>query len=118
MQLFIIVAVVGLLLTTLFRLIVVAHFVYWNWMMMTSFEQWGRFFLEYPGRDGPLDDVVPPDGFLPGYRTTAMGFPIIQAFFEPFGVILAITGVVLVGMAEMGARRKEAMGAYMQGAPK
>jgi hypothetical protein len=33
-------------------------------------------------------------GFLQGYRTTVDGFPIIQALFEPLGVVLACAGMV------------------------
>ena len=95
-----------------------AHFVYWNWAVVTDFEPWGRFFLSYPETTSVRDEIVPPDGFLQGYRITADGFPIAQAVIEPFGVVLAIAGVVLAATVEMRERRHQGVAAYAQGQPK
>jgi len=55
---------------------------------------------------------------LQGYRITADGFPIAQAVIEPFGVVLAIAGVVLAATVEMRERRHQGVAAYAQGQPK
>lgn len=41
-----------------------------------------------------------PSSFISGYRATVEGFPVIQAFLEPMGIILACASLVLANRAK------------------
>lgn len=103
------VATAGLLLTTLFDLVVSAHYVLWNWSVVTSFSQWDSFVAGYEATSALFDYIAPP-GFLPAYRVTVDGFPVVRAVLEPFGIVLACAAIVVLVRAE--ARDRQASVAY------
>jgi hypothetical protein len=86
-------ATFGLLLTTLFQLIVTAAFVYPNWKVVTDYSRWEEW-----------DEVnalnEPFDGFLNGYRETVNGFSVVQAVFEPLGLIVACAALLYFAVIE------------------
>ena len=94
----------GLVVSTLFRVIVAAHYVLWNWDVMTTVAEWSRFLAEYPGVSDGSWNIVAPLGFLPSYRMTVDGFAVVQAVFEPLGPVLACAVVVKLLLDEAGAR--------------
>lgn len=83
------IAVGGLLLSTLFQLVVAVHYVMHNWTVINSFLAWTKFIDAYPKRATVFQSIVPPDGFLEGYRITANGFPVAKAVLVPFGIVVA-----------------------------
>ncbi|KAK4211622.1 hypothetical protein QBC37DRAFT_389539 [Rhypophila decipiens] len=97
------VAAVGMYLSTLFALVVSAHFVHHNFGVITEAGNWFDFILSY-GETEPdyygLTDYIPPEGFLTGYRTTVDGFPVVQAVLWPLGVVLACIAAVSLVRAE------------------
>ncbi|KAF2004459.1 hypothetical protein P154DRAFT_519329, partial [Amniculicola lignicola CBS 123094] len=98
-----VVAASGLLLSTLFRVVVATAFVLPNWRVVSNTDKWVEWIVEYFPNYDPLNwtpDVVPqiPEKFLEGYRLTANGFPIAQALLEPLGIVLAAAAVVYVAV--------------------
>lgn len=97
------VAGLGMLISTFFTLIVTAHFVFWNFGVITDSAQWFAFIFDYDQEEDPagfFPDYIPPDGFLPKYRVTADGFPVVQAVIQPLGVVVACASDVWSDRAE------------------
>lgn len=94
-QFWLLVATAGLLLTTLFRLVIVVHYVFHNWKVVTDTTAWANWARSYL-----FAESVSPDGFLEGYRTTVHGFPVVQAVLEPLGVVLTCAAVIFLMRAE------------------
>ncbi len=90
----------GLVLATLFQLIVTAAFILPNWKVITSGRQWRQWSDE--NEDTPSGEVLA--GFLNDYRTTVNGFPVIQAVILPLGLIIACIAMVMY----VGNQGKEA----------
>lgn len=88
---------IGLLLNSLFTAIVATHYVLWNWNVVSDFSRfinWSDTFT-YEKTVYGFDSIVGGgDGFVEGWRVAVDGFPIIQAVFEPLGIVLACVGVV------------------------
>lgn len=83
------IAVGSLLLSTLFQLVVSVHYVLHNWKVISSVKAWSDFIASYPRRPSVLTPIVPPAGFLEGYRVTGNGFPVVKAVLIPFGIVVA-----------------------------
>ena len=96
------VAGVGMLLSTLFMLIVTAYFVFWNFGVVTDTAQWYAFIFGYDQEEDGFGfpDYIPPDGFLPKYRFTVDGYPVVQAVIQPLGIVVACAAAVYSGWAE------------------
>jgi len=96
------VAGLGMLLSTLFTLIVTAHFVSWNFGVVTDPAQWFAFIFEYEREEDGfgIPDYLPPDGFLPKYRVAVDGFLLVQAIIQPLGIVVACAAAVYSGRAE------------------
>jgi hypothetical protein len=67
-------------------------------MVISDFKAWADWVALYPETISFVN-IVPPDGFLAGYRVTSRGFPVVQAVIEPLGIVLAGFGVVFAGGA-------------------
>lgn len=93
-QIFLLLAAFGLILTSLFRVIVATHYVLWNWSIVSDFTRWLVWADTFEFDDNMIIQGGG-GGFLEGYRTTVTGFPVVQAVFEPLGVVLACLGMVL-----------------------
>lgn len=92
-----------MLLSTIFAIVVDTHFVLWNWAVITNIQHWADWIETYPSLDFS-HSILAPDGFLEGYRITADGFPVVQALFEPLGVVAACTAIVNILLS----RRRDA----------
>ena len=92
-------AICGLLLAAMFRIVVVMHFILWNWLVVIDEDNWLMLLSVFPGSNiytGPSRPVYAPRGsFLAQYRTTAKGFPIMQAAIQPVALVLACTFVLI-----------------------
>ncbi|KAF2871935.1 hypothetical protein BDV95DRAFT_570954 [Massariosphaeria phaeospora] len=82
------VAAAGLILSTLFRVIIATHYVLWNWSIFNDFSRWVDWIDTYT-YDENLIPITVGTGFVEGYRTTVNGFPIVEALLQPLGIVLA-----------------------------
>ncbi|KAM7187790.1 hypothetical protein V8F20_010847 [Naviculisporaceae sp. PSN 640] len=91
---------IGMLLSTMFALIVTGYFVYPNMVTITTVAEWFSFIWAYEESEPDyygLTDYIPPANFLPSYRATVNGFPVVQALLWPLGIAVAcLAAVVLV----------------------
>ncbi|KAK3370636.1 hypothetical protein B0H63DRAFT_487339, partial [Podospora didyma] len=99
-------ATIGLVLTTLFNIIIDGYYLLWNWGIISSSSQWASFISEYPTPTDIFTSIVPPNGFLPAYRVAVGGFPVVRAVLEPFGVVLACAAITVLVWAEARDRRR------------
>lgn len=113
------VAVGGLLLSALFRVVVSAGWFLPNWRVITSARLWGEWLAYFPVTDRTNDFVAMPPYWLPGYRTTVEGFPVVQVLLEQIGPVAACACIVLSMAAERRSRRvvrqQQVPGMKMQG---
>lgn len=86
----------GLLLATLFDVVVSGHYMLHNWNTITNGWQWRNFLLDYPSTEMISGTGDVPDIWLADYRVTPRGFPVAAAFLEPFGVVIAAAALVLL----------------------
>lgn len=99
------VAAGGLFLTSLFRVIIVTHYVLHNWNIVADFRRWVTWIDEFTFDAEGVFILSGAEGFLEGYRTTVQGFPIIQALFEPLGIVLACAAMVMWWRAKNKSER-------------
>lgn len=78
-QVLALIAIFGLVLATLFQLIIIAAFVLPNWGVITSGSRWREW--SDANEDTPSGEVL--QGFLRGYWSTVNGFPIVEAVILP-----------------------------------
>ncbi|ATY66546.1 hypothetical protein A9K55_000680 [Cordyceps militaris] len=102
---FLAIAVGGLLLSALFRIIVSARWILPNWRIITNPELWEDWLSYFPDTNTLSEYVRMPSDWLPGYRTTLGAFPVLQALFEQIGPVVACVLVVLSMAAERRAAR-------------
>ncbi|XWW98687.1 hypothetical protein V2A60_006689 [Cordyceps javanica] len=115
---FLAIAVGGLLLSSLFRVIVSARWILHNWRIITDTQLWDDWLAYFPDTDRSADFVPMPPYWLPGYRTTVEAFPVLQVIFEQIGPVLACVLIVLSMAAERQrarAVRQQQMPVKMQG---
>jgi hypothetical protein len=98
-QILALIATLGLILATLFQLIITAAFILPNWRVITSGGQWRQWSDE--NEDTASGDVL--EGFLNNYRTTVNGFPVVQAVILPFGIIVACIAMTFYARSEREA---------------
>ncbi|KAL1853140.1 hypothetical protein VTK73DRAFT_9070 [Phialemonium thermophilum] len=91
-----VIAALGLLLTTLFRVVIVARYILPNWTVVSDVWRWADWIASYPDRDSVLDPIRPPDGFLEGYHIAADGVPVAQAVLGPLGILVSLVAVVFL----------------------
>lgn len=115
---FLAVAVGGLLLSTLFRVITVANWILPNWRIITNVKLWNNWLSYFPDTNRMEDYVLMPPYWLPGYRSPVGAFPILQVIFEQIGPIMACGWIVLSMVAERRQfkmlKQQEAMNMKMQ----
>lgn len=104
-QSFLAIAVGGLLLSALFRVIVSARWILPNWRIITNPDLWEDWLGYFPDTNTLSEYVRMPSDWLPGYRTTLGAFPVLQALFEQIGPVVACVLVVLSMAAERRAAR-------------
>jgi hypothetical protein len=87
-------------LATLFQVIVTAHYIFNNWKVINDLFAWSRFFSRYLEQERVFDSIIPPSGFLAGYRITITGFPVVQAILVPLGIVMAAASVAYLALQE------------------
>ncbi|KAL2203575.1 hypothetical protein CC79DRAFT_1371626 [Sarocladium strictum] len=102
---FLAIAIGGLLLSTLFRIIISAHWMLPNWAIITNLQLWDDWLAYFPDTDEAEDMVRMPSYWLDGYRTTVDGYPVLQVVFEQIGPVVACLFIVLSMAAERRSRR-------------
>ncbi|KAF2746612.1 hypothetical protein M011DRAFT_74361 [Sporormia fimetaria CBS 119925] len=103
------IAAFGLLLTTLFRVVVSTHYILHNWNKVQDVNYWYNT-LELTAFDWEtgFDFSKWPQTFVEGYRFTPNGFPIVQAVLEPLGIVISIAAMV----SWYKARHRDQYGAH------
>lgn len=91
-------ATFGMILATVFQLIVTAAFVLPNWAVVTSEREWRLWLETGANEDAEVGQLM--TGFLPGYRKTINGFPVVQAVILPLGVVIACVAMFFFKQAE------------------
>lgn len=88
------VAAAALFLSTLFRVIVATHYVLWNLNIVADPQHWLAWYYTFNLNEKGYTYSRVDDGFVEGYRTTVDEFPVVQAVFEPLGVVMAAAMVI------------------------
>jgi hypothetical protein len=60
-----------------------------NWNVVADENRWLDWIVLFDYDDASYTYSSPGDIFLEGYRSTVTGFPVVQALFEPLGIVLA-----------------------------
>ena len=106
----------GLLLSALLQAVVSLHFVLHNNGVITDIDAWYDFIAQYPRQASVFDAIVPPEGFLAGYRVTVDGFPVVWAVLWPLGVVAACAALTALHAGGLGRGRRA--GAHHHGGAK